>query len=226
MTLEWASSNSSTTSVSQQTLAGKHGNDKAGHYSRVSGCFGFNPGIAFTSINVKYVSEIKADLGKLKTKLVCALLSLAIVAVIPLVSANSTGATQIVFSNNTTGTGDWAAPGSDPHFGFWYWCQATSSNPYGPDCSGSIYIYGIQFATVATVCISTASLKCVTNNGGGSFTLIALGLNGWKCTLTNTPPVTSGPSNTVTMTCAPPFEFGSTTVPGTGTAPGSVVEIH
>ncbi len=163
--------------------------------------------------------------GKLKTKLVWVVFPLAIVTLIPLSAAQSTGATQIVFSNNGSGTGDWASPGSDPHFGFWYWCQASSNNPYGPDCSGSIYIYGIQFAAVGAVCISTSSLSCVKNNGGGSYTLTVLALNGWKCALTNTPPVTSGPTNTVTMTCAPPFAFGSTTTPGTGTDHRSVVQI-
>lgn len=142
---------------------------------------------------------------------------------IPTVFASSAN-TQIVFSNNTTGTGDWCTNGlnactvpnpSNPnlHFGFWYWCQL-GTNGYGTGCAGNIYIYGINIAAIAATCDGAS---CVTSNGGGSYTLLAYASNGWVCSLTNTGPVSSGPHNAVTMTCTNPQ--------GTGTAPGSVVRV-
>ncbi len=146
----------------------------------------------------------------LKTKVIFALIPLAtILLMIPSVTAQS--GTQIVFSNNATGNGNWVSPPKDTHFGFWYWCQL-GGNGYGTQCGGSIYIYGLQLAAVGAHCDGA---PCVISNGGGSYTLKAIGSNGWVCSLTNTGPVTGGPTNTITMTCDPPT--------GTGTALNSVV---
>jgi hypothetical protein len=132
-------------------------------------------------------------------------------------SAQATAGSQIVFSCTAAtpvcnGTGTWCSattltPGctlKDNHFGFWYWCQGPTTNAYGSDCQGSLYIYGITTATFAASCSSSSSLHCVTSvpiQGGVSYTLKAFTSNGWVCSLTNNTPVSSGPHNTVTMTC-------------------------
>lgn len=149
------------------------------------------------------------------------ILSLTILPPVLVSSVHATGASQIVFSCTSSppcnANGNWVTSG-DTAFGFWYWCQASSSTgAYGFDCAGSIYIYGVQLPAVAASCITTTQVKCVTQNIDGSYTLIANGRNGWACTLTNETPVTSGATNIVVMKCKTPS--------GTGTANGAVVRV-
>jgi hypothetical protein len=107
---------------------------------------------------------------------------------------NSSGG-QLVFSD--TGTGG--------PFGYWIWCQSTSTNAYGVDCAGSMYFYALNQSTEAVE-------GTVTGSGSGGYTITVHNTTGSfliNCTLTNAPPPTRGPTNTVTETCTNPSFSGT-----------------
>ena len=116
-------------------------------------------------------------------------------------------AQQVVFSKATVPE----AVGTFGSFGFWIWCDATLTKPGASagDCSGSIYFYAIKAAPESVD-------GSVSEIAPGQYRMTVHSAD-WSCTLTNTPPVTSGPTNSVVVTCTSPL--------GSGIATGSVVNV-
>jgi hypothetical protein len=118
-------------------------------------------------------------------------------------AANSSSGQLVV--SFTGGTFALAGGGTTP-FGFWIWCQSTTSNAYGNDCAGSGYFYALNPATEpieGSVSGSAASGYTLSvHNAGGAFAI--------DCTLSTIPPATPAGSNTVNVTCSAPA--GSATV--------------
>jgi len=114
---------------------------------------------------------------------------------------------QVIFSRTATPE----AVGTFGPFGYWIWCQAPLTNPgaYAGQCSGSIYFYAIKLAaehvdgTIAKLAEGQYQMKVHSAD--------------WFCLLTNTPPVTSGPTNTVVVNCSNPM--------GVGIGTGSIVHV-
>jgi hypothetical protein len=103
---------------------------------------------------------------------------------------------QIVFSG--TGSGDFGV------FGFWVWCEADSGNPYQGRCSGSTYFYDLRITKHVTGQVSEPDeheYQMVVSSKDGSV----------ACTLTNVPPITKGPTNTVNASCSAPAGDGTST---------------
>jgi hypothetical protein len=127
-------------------------------------------------------------------------------AVMTSMPAGASDTPQVTFSA-TTATFDLSAGGTS-HFGFWVWCDAGSISSYG-DCRGSIYFYSLAPNSVPV----TGSVQPL---GGGAYRMTVTSPpsqgfpGGVSCTLTNTPPVTNGPANEVTATCATPAGTGTT----------------
>ncbi len=128
-------------------------------------------------------------------------------------AGNSSGG-QLVFSS-AGGFGTFAH--TPTPFGFWIWCQSQSStNAYGNDCAGSMYFYALNPSTEQVA-------GSVTGSGSSGYTLTVSNTTGSfpiACTLTNTPPPTNGPTNTVTLDCSDPGGSGVVTnavVSGSGT---------
>jgi hypothetical protein len=91
---------------------------------------------------------------------------------------------QIVFSGVTTNG-----------IGFWIWCQNENpaDAPYTGACAGSMYDYDQGNARGVHGFVAEPS--------DGTYVMHVSSGDGFisDCTLTNTPPVTSGPHNTVTV---------------------------
>ncbi len=106
---------------------------------------------------------------------------------------------QLVFQDRAgTGTAPLAGGGSTP-FGFWIWCQPTSANAYGQDCTGSMYFYALGITTGVNGGIVQA-------NGGYTVTVSSTPPNGAisGCTFTLTTPFSPGATNSVTLNCTSP----------------------
>jgi hypothetical protein len=110
---------------------------------------------------------------------------------------------QVVFSGTAAGVfNDTSTP-----VGFWIWCEADSANSYVGECNGAMHFNGLGLT------------KHVIDVDGGIIELaegqyqITVGSTDGSvaCTLTNTLPVTQGPTNTVTVTCTSPAGTGSST---------------
>jgi hypothetical protein len=120
---------------------------------------------------------------------------------------------QVVFSG--TGLGTFAlgtnAPKVSP-LGFWIWCEGASTNPYAGACNGAMYFYafGITRPVDGSVAGSNGTFTMTVHSPGPTF----------RCTLTNVPPVTSGPTNTVNVSCTAP---GALT--GSGSSKNAVVKV-
>jgi hypothetical protein len=121
-----------------------------------------------------------------------ALLAAAAVFVAPFTARAASNSEQIVFS----GVG--VPPTSTEAFGFWIWCQSHQATPskgqYLADCNGSLYFYtrGIVAHVVGEV----------TEPAAGAYEMSVATRDGSvACTLDNVPPVTHGPTNTVTASC-------------------------
>jgi len=112
---------------------------------------------------------------------------------------------QIVFS----GTGVFAYTTANPpdkHFGFWIWCEGESTNPYQGNCSGAMYFYSLMNPTK-----HVAGEVTEVSEGVYKMTVVSTVDGSVSCTLTNTPPVKHGPTNTVTVSCSTPAGGGSST---------------
>jgi hypothetical protein len=120
---------------------------------------------------------------------------------------------QVTFS--ATGASFGLSGGGTTPFGFWVWCDAGPASSYG-DCSGSMYFYALSPQTVPV----TGSITLPTVD---TYTMSVASPpsrafpDGVSCTLTNTPPVTPGPTNNVTAVCTSPS--------GKGTAANAVVAV-
>ena len=132
-----------------------------------------------------------------------ALLALAVLAVAAATAfgiasrANAASSEQIVFS----GTG--FAPSTGTPFGFWIWCQSGESRtPYAGQCSGSMYFYSLQITK------HVDDVVAVQEPEDGEYLMTVASRDGAiRCTLENDPPVTSGPTNTVHVSCKSPVSF-------------------
>jgi hypothetical protein len=99
---------------------------------------------------------------------------------------------QVVFSGEANGT----FAGSPPDVGFWIWCAVDEAGNYD-DCNGAIHFdASIPSEHVAGEVAGTGEdvYAMDVSSSDGSV----------DCTLTNTPPITSGPTNTVTISCSSP----------------------
>ena len=111
--------------------------------------------------------------------------------------AGAASSEQIVFS------GIGFSPSANAPFGFWIWCEsAESSNPYAGQCNGAMYFYtlGITKHVEDTVLLQEPS--------EGQYLMTVASRDGSiSCTLENDPPATSGPTNTVHVSCSSPLSF-------------------
>lgn len=123
--------------------------------------------------------------------------------------AQAANSEQVVFSK-TGAVGTFG--GTTTPFGFWIWCEASSSNPYQGNCNGSMYFYALG---IPKHVIDGG----ITEPADGQYQIHVLSSkdSSINCTLTNTPPPQSGPNNTVTVSC--------TTPSGSATATGAVVNV-
>jgi len=87
--------------------------------------------------------------------------------------------------------------GTSEDFGFWVWCQAGQAGPsvghsrHETDCNGALYFYqpGVVVHVIGEVSEPADEMYVMDlESTKGSV----------SCTLTNTPPITKGPTNTVT----------------------------
>ena len=149
-----------------------------------------------------------------KALLIAAVLALAAASVAGIASrASAASSEQIVFS----GTG--FSPSAGVPFGFWIWCQsAESSTPYAGECAGAMYFYSLHItkhvddvAPVAEPVDGHYVMKVASDDGSVN------------CTLSNDQPPTSGPTNTVHVSCTAPTSFAdgvSTNAVVKATGPG------
>jgi hypothetical protein len=125
-------------------------------------------------------------------------LSLALLAIGP--AAVAQGREQVIFSGE--------AEGSLGEVGFWIWCALDESGNYD-DCSGVLAFDDLHLVRHVEGEVSEPDEEVyqmdVTSTRDGSV----------ACTLTNVPPITPGPTNTVDISCTAPS--------GTATATDAVV---
>lgn len=119
---------------------------------------------------------------------------------------------QIVFSGAGSGTFTLGTTTKASPFGFWIWCEGASSNPYAGACNGAMYFYafGITRPVDGSVSASSGAFTMSVHSPGPTF----------RCTLTNVPPVTTGPTNTVSASCTTPGALI-----GSGSSKNSVVRV-
>jgi hypothetical protein len=103
--------------------------------------------------------------------------------------AHAASSEQVVFSGVTTNN----------QVGFWIWCEADSSNPYVGECNGSMHFFALHITKHVE---DTAPIQ---EPQDGQY-LITVGSSDGSvsCTLENVLPRTSGPTNTVNITCTTP----------------------
>ena len=115
----------------------------------------------------------------------------ALLALTVSVARGANNAEQIVFS------GQGLPPVSSEPFGFWVWCQNDQAGPsvgksnYETDCNGALYFYDRGVVVHVTGEVSEPS--------EGTYVMDLESSDGSvSCTLTNSPPISSGPHNVVT----------------------------
>jgi hypothetical protein len=146
--------------------------------------------------------------------LALAVLTIAAAAAVGIASrADAASSEQIIFS----GTG--FSPSTGTPFGFWIWCQSDeSSTPYAGECSGSMYFYSLH------VTKHVEDVVEVQEPSEGEYLMTVASSDGAvSCTLENDPPPTSGPTNTVHVSCTAPASFAdgvSTNAVVQATGPG------
>ena len=120
-------------------------------------------------------------------------LATIILVALPVVTAQAArNAEQVIFS------GIGLPPVSSEPFGFWIWCQneqaPSSRGRYETDCNGAVYFYARGIVTHVT--------GEITEPAEGLYEMEVESKDGRvSCTLDNVPPITHGPSNTVTAAC-------------------------
>ncbi len=111
----------------------------------------------------------------------------------------SNASKQVVFSG--TGLGDFS--NTPTPFGFWIWCEGESGNPYVGKCSRAMYFYALGITKhVAGMVVEPAEdtyQMTVASTADSSIE---------SCVLTNVPPITSGPTNAVNVSCGTPSGSG------------------
>ena len=108
---------------------------------------------------------------------------------------------QIVFSGEANGTFD----NVSTDVGFWIWCAVDPAGDYD-DCNGAMHFDALMPSkhvsgevTELGVGESQQYQMDVTSTDGSV-----------ACTLTNTPPITRGPTNTVSISCSSPSGSATT----------------
>ena len=132
-------------------------------------------------------------------KLVVAILALTLLLTVTVSVASpvfAASSEQVVFS----GVG--FSPSAQTPVGFWIWCEGQSGNPYQGECNGAMYFYAFHIT------------KGVAGNASGDsneqFTMTVQSSDGSViCTLKNVSPrpPSSGPTNTVDISCKQPVSF-------------------
>ena len=124
----------------------------------------------------------KAGTGYMKKTTLSIASMLAVIALLAIPAAHATGASQIVLSctvpdphaQSPNGCGSSEGVTTPPiivsgtlYFigGFWIWCQSPGGTPYGPDCTGSVYIFELNLATQAGVYETTSISGHATASG-------------------------------------------------------------
>jgi hypothetical protein len=131
---------------------------------------------------------------------------------LPAQASNSSSGQLVVSTTGGFGT----FSNTPTPFGYWIWCQSTSTNAYGVDCSGSAYFYALSPKTEQVA-------GTVTGSGSSGYTIDFWNTTGsfaMACELNNVAPPTNGPTNTVYITCSSPSGSGVSTnsiVSGSGT---------
>jgi hypothetical protein len=151
------------------------------------------------------------EVGMTKNRILIGLFAVALLSGVSSVSSAAPGqggdhhSEQIIFSG--TGFGDFGP------FGFWIWCQdADSGTPYAGECAGAMYFYALH--------LTKGVEGEVEETSEGIYTMTVASRKGdsVSCTLVNaSEEITSGPTNTVNVTCTAPA--------GTGTSDSSVVNV-
>ncbi len=126
--------------------------------------------------------------------------------------AQASGAQQIVFSaQNPPSTGSFTSGSVTTPFGFWIWCEGASTNPYTGRCGGAMYFYGLAIVRgvqdFAAPTFGTSAVTLHVQSGDGAV----------HCDLTGPLSPSSGPTNTISVTCMKPS--------GSGTASNAEVQI-
>lgn len=113
------------------------------------------------------------------------------------VRADAASSEQIIFS------GIGFSPSANAPFGFWIWCEsAESSNPYAGECNGAMYFYTRHITK------HVDDVVPLQEPSEGQYLMTVESRDGSiSCTLENDPPATSGPTNTVHVTCSSPLSF-------------------
>jgi hypothetical protein len=114
-------------------------------------------------------------------------------------AANSSSQEQVVFSGAAIGT---FGGNAGTTAGFWIWCKNTegpNSHTYETDCQGAMQFPALGIAKGVT------QEEGITEPSEGAYVIHVQSRddNGQSvdCTLSNVPPVTSGPTNTVNVHC-------------------------
>jgi hypothetical protein len=153
-------------------------------------------------------------------KLAVALPILAVLGLLPVVPAQATGVSQIVLSCTTPAPESQTTNGcrsselvtSPPIIvsgtlyiigGFWIWCQnPNGGTPYGPDCSGSMYIAEINLGTGAVVYETTSIAGGAAAAGPTGLQVSFTSSDGdMSCTLNVPSSPTGGGTNTLGGLC-------------------------
>src|SRR5436309_4803347 len=139
--------------------------------------------------------------------------SLLLVMLISLMYSPTAHATydsvKVVFSG--TGVGNFpTARGGSSAFSFWVGCAASSGPPgalspyFMSPCAGTMAVYGLQ--------LTRQVIGSFIQGTDGAYLISVHSLDGAiVASLTNTPTVTGGPTNTVTVAFSSPSGGGSTT---------------
>jgi len=110
---------------------------------------------------------------------------------------------QVTFSSSG-GTGHFG--GVDSKFAFWIWCETDSNNPYFGQCNGSVQFQKLGIATH----VNETSIPGFTEPQDGQYRISVTSSTGnVSCTLINELPRTSGPHNTIDVSCSAPSGSGS-----------------
>ena len=108
---------------------------------------------------------------------------------------------QIVFSGEANGTFN----GVSTDVGFWIWCAVDQAGGY-EDCNGAMHFDALMPSKHVD--------GEVTELGGGESQQYQLDVTSRDgsiaCALTNTPPITHGPTNTVSISCSSPSGSATT----------------
>jgi hypothetical protein len=110
-------------------------------------------------------------------------------------SATAAGHEQVVFSGEASGAGG--------EVEFWVWCAVDRAGGYD-DCSGALRFDDLRLARHVTGDVSEVADDAYQMDVSSTLD------DSVQCRLTNSPPITSGPTNTVTVDCSTPSLHATT----------------